>query len=65
MNQEAIWVREFQAKGTAGAKALRREGVPMLEAQKEMSSQSYAGWVPKRFTDCTPVVENFRRVVTI
>lgn len=65
MNQEAIWVREFQAKGTAGAKALRRGGVPMLEAQKEVSSQSYAGWVPKGFTDCTPVVQNFRRVVTI
>lgn len=65
MIQEAIWVREFQAKGTAGAKALRWGGVPMLEAQKEVSSQSYTGWLPKGFTDCTPVVENFRRFVTI
>lgn len=46
-------MREFQAKRTANAKPLRQEDVPMLEAQKEVSSQSSAGWPAEGFTDYT------------
>lgn len=40
MSQKAVWGGAFWAKGTASAEILRQEGVPVLEAGKEVSSQT-------------------------
>lgn len=60
MGQEAVCRGEFQAS----AKCLRPEGVPVLEAQKEVSSQ-LGGIAHQGSYRLHPGVEDFRRAVTI